>query len=237
MSLVPLGYTISRKEIERTIMENIRTRVVAMGYLADVALYQPPTVPNQTAYTAANQAIVTAGKQVIEVFGVGSNEARGEKRVNKIFINLRQINPGSISHWGESLDPSVLPNTWQRSFVATSSSNLVYDIRTVTKTTEYDRICTQALMNGVTSSRTAQGLAVILDNGTADTSRYVMVRLVNSTDIRNDQFIERLYTFEVIDAWIDSWEVVPYQNDIVPIIEVEQDGEIDETTIDLGIIN
>lgn len=214
------GFTVSREEIERTLFEFIRLRLVAMGYLADVSAYQPPSGANQTAYEAALQAIRAGGKEVIEPYGIGGNEKRGEKRVNKIWINLRQLNTGSVSLWGESLDPnSGNPLVFDRTFFASSTSNCIYDIRSSCDKSEYDRICTQAILQGLTASRVGQAFPIVRNDGTQDGTRWILVRLINSTDIRQPQFFERLYTFEVQDVWLDAWGYVPYITGIPQMTE------------------
>jgi len=216
------GFSVARQEIENTLEWFIRTRCVAMGYLADVTLYQPSNPANKAAYKAANQAIVTSGREIIMPFGVSSPERREEVKCNKIFINLRQINPGTVSLWGDTIDPSTsLPGTWERRFRATSTSTVIYDIRSVTESAEYDRLCTQAIMQGITASRVGQGFPIVLPNGTIDNTRYIQVRLVNATDIKTPKFLERLYTFEVLDVYLDDWGYTPTDTGIVPIIEVE----------------
>ena len=226
-----MAFTVSREEIERTIFEFIRLRLVAMGFLADVAAYQPSNPANKAAYEAALQAIRTGGDEVIDLYGVGSNEKRGEKRVNKLFINLRQSNPGSVSVWGESLDPnSGNPNVYERRFFSSSTSDLILDVRSVCDKTEYDRICTQAVMQGITASRTGQALPVVLNDGTQDGTRYILVRFVNSTDIRTPQFLERLYTFEVIDVWLDDWGYVPYITGIPQLTEATANAVVNDET-------
>lgn len=229
-----MGFSVSRQEIERTIFEFIRLRAVDLGYLADVALFQPSSPANKLAFEAANQLIVAGGKEIIEPFGVSSAERRGEKRINKIWVNLRQLNTGTVSLWGESVEPSgALPGTFQRTFFATSTSTIIYDIRSSTESVEYDRICTQIIMQGLTASRVGQALPIVLNDGSIDGSRWILVRLVNATDIRQPQFFERLYTYEIQDVYIDDWGYEPYQINIPPISEVDTNAIIDNSTITL----
>lgn len=206
-------YVFSRQGVEQTLTELMRQVAVNLGVLPDVALYLPS---DKAGYIAARAAIITGGDEIVDIYGVGSGEKRGEKLINKVFLNLRQQNEGGISHSGlatESYDDNGTTKFRERQ-VEGSTMNLVYDVRTVTQSTEYDRLCTQIVFQGLTQSR--QGIYVfILDGDGNQTNKTFLLRFLSSQEIKTPSFFERLYTFQVEDVWIENWDA-PILRDNIP---------------------
>ena len=86
-------------EIERAVFEVIRKKIVSLGYLPDIALYQP--TDDVAGYEAAKKAIRDSGKKIIDIKGVGDPKARGELDYNSIFINRGDIADGSLAGAGK----------------------------------------------------------------------------------------------------------------------------------------
>lgn len=206
-------YVFSRQGVEQTLTELMRQVAVNLGVLPDVDVYLPA---NKAGYIAARAAIITGGGEIVDIYGVGSGEKRGEKLINKVFLNLRQQNEGDISHSGlatEEYDDNGTTKFRERQ-VEGSTMNLVYDVRTVTQSTEYDRLCTQIVFQGLTQSR--QGIYVfILDGDGNPTDQTFLLRFLSSQEIKTPSFFERLYTFQVEDVWIENWDA-PIVRDNIP---------------------
>lgn len=221
-----MANTFTRSEIERTLMDRVRRKLVALGYL-------PDSVPffltnNPAGYLAARQAIITSGKELIDVFGIGSEENRGEKFYHRIFLNLRQYNNGLVSHWNNSDYKETSPGVFERQTVTGSTRSILYDIRSVTMNAEYDRICTDAIMGGLTTSFAGFGLPVTNADYTIDNNRVFLVRYKGSQEIKTPKFFERLYTYEVLDVWLDgenySWDTIVPTTNIPPLSRIIADG-------------
>jgi len=75
--------TVLITRIEQAFYEAVRLRVVADGYMPDIAIY-PDTPAGYNAYKAALAAIVTARGWAVEVFGMSNPEAKGLKQVPRI---------------------------------------------------------------------------------------------------------------------------------------------------------
>jgi hypothetical protein len=229
-----MSVSFTRSEIERTITERIRLRAVALGYLPDVMLFQG----NLAGYEAARQAIIAGGKEIVDIFGVGSLDNRGEKFYNRIFLNLRQYNNGTVSHWGESsyVETQSVPSPlYSREQVYGSTRSLIYDIRSVcggVNATEYDRLCLDMIMGSLTTSNVGFYLPVLKPDMTFDNTRRFGIRFAGSNEIKTTAFFERLMSFEVFDVWLDgetsSWDITTPTTGIVPLIEVEGTGGADE---------
>ena len=205
----------SREQIEQTLTERMRDAVVNLGLLPDVRLFLPA---NEAGYIAARQAIITGGNEIIDVFGIGSAEVRGEKAINKIFMNLRQFTTGSVAHsdlFTESYDDNGTTK-FREVQVNGSTMNMILDVRSVVKSTKYDRYCTEAIMRGMTQS--IQGIFVpILDSNGDPTEDTFLLKFVSSQEIKGKDFFERLYTFEAQDIWIGNWDA-PIVRDNIPML-------------------
>lgn len=228
-----MGVQVARQQIEQTILEQLRLSSVNLGYLPDVNSFLPKTPASQASYEAARNAIVGGGKEVVEPTGVTSSKRRGELKANNLFINMRQINPGSVDLWGDyTQQVTQSPDTYQKSFIATSCHRILYDIRTVVKSVKYDRLLTQVILQGLTASHRGRALNIWVADPTdpnnnpptLDTTRFFWVRFVTQQEIKTRPFFERLYTFEIVDVWIDDWEPLPYIENIVSLQQIDVDG-------------
>lgn len=216
---------VGRRGIEQTILERIRLWLVAAGYLPDINSFLPKTPITEVAYQAAITAQIAGGKQIIEPFGVSSGDKRDEKRMHKILINFRNSTNGTIHLNGDRLEPSGVPNEYQRVHYSTSSKNLIYDIRTVTDSVEYDRILTQAIMESLTSSGVGTPYHPILADGSGyDPDHYFWLKFITSTDVKTPPFFERIYTYGINNIFIDDWGYAPYQTQIPIITKIEGYG-------------
>ena len=147
--------TFTRQEIEETLTNLIRQRAVDLGYLPDVTQF----VGNPAGYKAARQAIIDSGKEIIDVFGIGSADERGEKKYHRITLNLRQYNNGSITHYGDSIYQDDGNGNFNRVEGFASSRNILYDLRSSVSgpnATEYDRICLDLVMSALGPITTGQ---------------------------------------------------------------------------------
>lgn len=222
--------TFTRAEIERTIMDMVRRKVVQMGFLPDSVPFY--LANDEAGYLAARQAIIAGGKQLIDIFGIGSEENRGEKFFNRIFMNLRQYNNGLTSHWNNSSYEDISPlqdgSLFERQTVFGSTRSILYDIRSVTMNAEYDRVCTDAIMGGLTTSFAGYGVKVVNSDYTIDNSRFFLLRYKGSQEIKTPKFFERLYTYEVLDVWLDgenySWDTFVPTTNIPPLTRIISEG-------------
>jgi hypothetical protein len=232
----------TREEIERSITEHIRQRAIALGYLPDVTLF----VGNMAGYQAARAAIITGGKELIDIFGIGSADNRGEKTYHRIFLNLRQYNNGSVTHAGDSGYVETSPGVYDRQVVNASMKTIIYDLRTVTagvNATEYDRICLDLIMASLTTSSAGYGLPALKADMTFDLNKRMNIRYTGSNEIKGTDFFERQITFEVFDVWLNgSSGSVPWGTSIptagiLPIDRIIGNGGIEgeppQTIIDV----
>lgn len=203
------------EEIERTLYLKMLRLATSMGYAVDITQYQPRNGANETAYLTARQDVLDAGNELIDVFNISEADSRGEKLVNRIVINLRSIDPGSVYHSGETYYDEVSPNHYDTKTVEGGLQVLRYDIRSVTKSAKYDRICRQIILGALTNSKAT--ISTVKDDYTFDTNKNFLIQHIGSTDVNQTDFLERLYTFDVTDVWIDEFDTSTIETGIVPL--------------------
>lgn len=132
-------YTL--ENIDRSIYNAIRLALVAGGYLADISTYaaNPDKEAGLLAYQTASGLI----SPLIEVFGVGTGASKMEKNVNRIVIERRSITAGDIGGGTAIYKPVLVSNTldsYDKTFYPDMTSNISYDIRLITASTQVERI-------------------------------------------------------------------------------------------------
>lgn len=220
--------TFTREEIEHTLINLIRQRAVALGYLPDVTLF----AGNKAGYLAARQAIIDSGKELIDVFGIGSADERGEKTYHRITLNLRQYNNGSITHYGDSIYQDDGSGGYNRVQGFASSRNILYDIRSSVSgpnSTQYDRICLELVMSALGTLSVGKYLPTLVNvtTGEYDSDRRFLCAYNGSQEIKGTDFFERLMTYEIIDIFlrgVTDWNSEIPTSNIVPLGEIEGSG-------------
>jgi hypothetical protein len=197
------------EEIDRGVFHAIRKAVVATGCYPDILLYQPSTAPNKALFKTAKDAIVTSGKELIEVYGVGDASSRNAEVKNKIIIDREVPKPGSIGFFGNvefkasgSIgDPST---TYTREQTPAYTYNIVYEITYICSSTKYDRILeaiirkalTKTFLYGYTESRVAMS------------ELFNFIYNSNPVNMTDEKYIERMYKFTAGEVILDENEPI-----------------------------
>ena len=115
---------VTLEEIDRTIYELIRKRLVADGYLPDIANYR-----TEKDYIEAKKQIEAQKGFVIELHGVGTPEARDERIICEITIDRKQIEAGMLG--GETPQFKKDQNTgkFTKEKIPAICSDVRYEIR------------------------------------------------------------------------------------------------------------
>lgn len=226
-----IGTLLKREEIENGIFEAIRLKLVAGNYLPDAAAIAPGTQAQQNAAWIAALATLRAthpdGK-LIEVFNVGTSEARQAGKMNCIYIDYQQQMPGDIGGVGrvvfEKYDIVNESNfKWRKYKMPDRSYNLNYYIRYYTDSTAYDRIILGVIESALGSRRYLQG---VKNDGTASAQKF-LIQFGNYTNLSREKFLERLYSFVVPDVFLrDDLELIesnfPKATDIKVIADANE---------------
>ena len=144
--------------LDRTIFEFIRLAVVESGYLPDWRSYSGTNSEKQLAYNNDKQTIRDSGKEIIEVFGVGTGEDRYRDDYNRIVIDRASIDMG-VGMGGFTYTSDG--NSFIKTENPSNLSDVYYEIRTYSGSTKYDRILLELLMSKIGFNLYTNGV----DNG------------------------------------------------------------------------
>lgn len=191
------------REIDRTIFELIRLKVVAMGYLPDVVAY----TGNSAGFAAAKTALRNSlpDKQLIEVFGVGNAEARDEKTVSKIVINRKAAPRGTIGGFPEvAFEPVYTGPTltsYKKYILPEQTRNIRYEIRYICNLAKFGRIMAEIIDEAIGTKRY---LRPVKDDGTFDTTKSFFIQLDNEVDVSDPSLMEYVFTYTVQDVFLQK---------------------------------
>lgn len=210
MNLLPF---VSVKEVDRAIFERLRKKVVAKGLYPDVA-----TLTTADQLLTAKAAMRTAGKELIEVFGVGGWESKDEKGASKIVILHKGMTRGSLSGIGCFYYHQRLVNdvaVYDKYAYPDYSKNLRYEVRIICTTAAAERVLldiVETALGGFTR------MNPVLDNSTPDMGRSFMLRVGDGVNLTNSGIIEWMFQVEAEDVWLHSGNKV--RENIAPMTKV-----------------
>lgn len=201
------SYKISQSDVDRGIFEVLRLECVKRGYLPDFVLYG-----NSNSYNTAKQAIKTSGKQIIEVFNVGSAKSKGEEYANSIIIDRGHPVPASTGV-GMSYEYDLDPNTgkYKKSATADSKFDIMYMISYTSNTEKYAVIIEEIIRACFGIRKELKSLDV-----NAVESGVFWVRYAGEANMSTPDFIERMVQYRAVnidligDTYIEDIE--PVQN-------------------------
>lgn len=208
------------EELDRTVYEHIRRQLVTIGALPDRKLM------TAAAYKAAKD-VLEANGTLIEVFGQGGTEARDKKKINRITILRRNTQRGSLGAFGiHSINPVYdnSGNTEPENIVSytkvrqpSGCKNVIYEIRSIAVKTKYERIMIKAINDALGYGDYIN----IVDPATLNNveGKEEFLAIAGDVDVSSTNFIERLFTYQYLDVWVD--EPVTVSTTIVPITEID----------------
>lgn len=194
MTIVEINYT----ELDRTLFELIRRRLVVLDLLPDVTLYT-----TAEAFSAAKTAHTTAGKTLVEVFGTGSTASRDRKESHRIVINRKGTAEGTIGGRTVYYEPKEVevgePARFNKKRRPEETVMVNYEIRLVTNSTEVERKCSSAIFSALGIKRYVQ-----MFNGNTFTNKSALLIFKGDAEVNSTDFIERLYMFGYLEIWLDN---------------------------------
>jgi len=114
--------------LERSIFHAIREKTVAEGYLPNINTFDVSNIDNTVAaaakvsYENAKTNIFNTKGFVVDVFGVGNNQAKGLKKVPRIVVDTQTFQPGTLGG-----DTSPVYENVNGIFVKSSNPSLASD--------------------------------------------------------------------------------------------------------------
>lgn len=223
-------------EIDRTITDIIRLAAVQAGYLPDIT-----AMADAAAYATAKQAVRDSGKQVIEVYGVGTGKSRDEKSINKITIDRKGGEPGTIGGWPSTFFVSQVIESqtqFNKYFYPDQTKNIKYEIRCIGAKAEYYRIMEEIIHDNLGM----QKFLVAVDATTgAPSGKFFYIEQTAEVDVSSADFLETYFQYSVKDVFITAAVAGGklIRANIVPLTDVEvtvvngdgtpDTGDFDET--------
>lgn len=135
-------------QIDRGIFEAIRLRLVALGHLPN-----KPTLTTEQ-YATAKQSI----PNLIEVFGVGGYEAKGELNYNHIIIDRVGEDDGDI-RGSKAIDYETQTNgSFNKNVLPLQSNHINYTITVITQTVANERLIGSIIKSAIPQYGLLKGL-------------------------------------------------------------------------------
>lgn len=185
-------------ELDRTLFEYIRKRIVEIGYLPDVTLYA-----NATLYDAAKVSLRNAKpqKQLIDIFGVGSADDRDELTSNKITINRTTENSGNLGGGGFEYIDLGNNSGFTKQYIPESSTDITYEIRLNAINTYHERIMSDALNKVFGKTRF---LKVVNPDGTINPNKAFEIVFLNKIDTSAMSFLMKTITLRTAGVFLSA---------------------------------
>jgi len=204
-------------EIERAVFEVIRKKIVSLGYLPDIALYQP--TDDVAGYEAAKKAIRDSGKKIIDIKGVGDPKARGELDYNSIFINRGDIADGSLGFKCTNFYEKIVEgeetyfNVYEN---ASGTVDIEYQIGYITDDVNYDRLIQSILFNSLRKKNYFKGINSLGNK----TTEGFNTRYITTLDKSGKDYIERAARYDFMDIILED-RIFLYRTSQITDISIE----------------
>lgn len=212
-----------QERIERSFYKSIEAVLVTEGYLPSRNSTDfPNTEAGQEAWDAALKVIANAKGFATELFGYGSGQSKGLKKVPRIAIITRRVMPGDIGAPGTvgfEKDKND-PNTIRKILVDYQTSNIHIDVHLISNSAAQDRFLHAVMHAAIGNKRHI----VFFDN---PNERFFSEQFNHyDTPDETEGIIEKIYSFEVKDIFLyeeyDSTTNVSLINDITVETTVAQ---------------
>lgn len=188
---------ITYAELDRMFFESLRLAVVAAGYIPDQTIYG-----SASEYETAKTVLRNTPKQLIEVFGAANEDARDAKSINKIVIDRKNKEKGTIggnpATYFVVKNPSL--NTFTKKRYPDTSSHIHYEVRIIGEFTSYDRIMCSIVDTVLGSKRFLQ----TVDGTGTFTENRVLVTFEGEITLPKFSFLERIFKFKVHDVFVED---------------------------------
>lgn len=199
----------SLEQLDRGVFHALRKVVVEAGYFPDVLLYQPSNDINKAAFKLAKEAIVTAQKELIHVFGAGDASSRDAEIKNKIIVDRGVPRKADIGYFGCVEFKNIgtigeVGTTYRKEMAPAFTYFVPYEITYMCSSTKYDRI----LEGFIRKALTKTFLYGYDENGIKLTELFNFMYDSNPVNMTNEKYIERMYKFTAGEVILDENDVL-----------------------------
>lgn len=193
-----------QSEVTDGIFEILRKAFVARGYLPDFS--------DSDTYHAAMQTIIDSGKQIIEVFNVGTYKSKGEDTNNNVIINRSVPIPAKIGT-GKQIDFVNNNNgTFTKMQTPENRYDIMYMITYNTVSEKYAEIIEQTLFETLGSRKFVRAVnpdgtiitATLNDQSIENIAGFWLLQR-GFVDTSGIDFIEKQWRYEAINIDLIGW--------------------------------
>jgi hypothetical protein len=210
---------ITLETLDRTVFEHVRLAVVGTGKLPDWRSMSGATLAQkQAAFASAMADLRTAGHEIVEVFGVGVADARLDTKTHRVTVSRKKEGMGSIGAAGLNWTTPNGPNTFDRGPMPDTSTNVTYEVRVLTTSTEYQRLLSSAVFKSLGNRRSLKTW-----DGEGLGGPYACFVYGGTVTLNTKNPMEVVYTFTALDVMLDHGHdtvTVPALQTVTPTYEI-----------------
>lgn len=215
--------------LDRTLTEHLRLKMVAMGFLPDVTFY----AGNLIGFEAAKDAIRNdPNKFLVEVFGVGNNDEKGELQIPRITIKRLAKETGDIAAFPEikfeKYKDELNRDRYRKLQYPEKTMDVPYQVRVFTNTTKQDRLLSAAIEEVLGLRRS---IPSIKDDLTL-TGPELFIEYQTEANVGNLSIKETVYEYIIKDVWIHKFKEISIG--IVPITKITVNATDDKFQVKVG---
>lgn len=210
------------EQLDRTFFEAIHSKIIEGGHYVDKRNYTNAPDFNQ----ALKDLLASKGQgdqQLIYLFGTGPSEKRDEIKTTKIVIDRASSSPGEVGAFPETALCKNDDGTFDKTQLPRSSEDILYEIRIITSSIKYERICQQIIYDALGSHTKYL---------TTTNGEHIEIMRDGFNNVSATRFIEVIIKYTAKNAFLESDNVIA--TGIKPIIEIVNKSE---TVLDSKIID
>ena len=204
------------QDVDRTVFELVRRELVRLGYIPDILL------PNYEQNVLALQQSLAGG--IINVFGVGSWQSRGNLSGNRFVLDRVSVEKGRIGFGTLKEVKEIIDGqeTYKVYKLPQYARDIVYELRFTTLYNNYQEIADHLVGRAFPESNYTKCLSQRQGTEGID----ILICVDNSYDNSNQDFYERVYTITAKDLVLEQYvyEAKSVSNgvayDFVPVTEI-----------------
>lgn len=209
---------ISLEKLDRTLFEKLRLAFVAGGWLADFRSMGG----DKAAFVTAQDAIRASKGAVINVYSIGTGQAKGAQAYNKVTLHRVSIIPGDVGATGLTELVSDGAGAFNKVDCGSTSYYIDYEVRIFAEKTSHERVMLETI-NRIFGGR--QQLQAV-DDSWDFTGNAFTLEMTNIQNVTSTEYFEWMMSLRVHNVFIS--EPVIIESGIPPLTQVDYQIDPDQ---------